>query len=77
MRFELLDSVVLAKDLPELGLCEGDLGGVVELYEPNGIEVEFVRASGETQALVTLTSADVRPVAEGDLPSVRQVERSV
>ncbi len=76
MRFELLDAVVLAKDLPELGLCEGDLGAVVELYEPDGIEVEFVRASGETQALVTLTTAEVRPVAESDLLSVRPVKRS-
>ena len=76
MKFELLDAVVLAKDLPELGLREGDLGAVVELYEPDGIEVEFVRASGETQALVTLTTADVRPVAEGDLLSVRPVKRS-
>lgn len=67
MKFELLDSVVLAKDLPEHELCEGDLGAVVELYEPDGIEVEFVRASGATQGLVTLTAADVRPVAEGDL----------
>lgn len=76
MKFELLDAVVLAKDLPDLGLREGDLGAVVELYEPDGIEVEFVRASGETQALVTLTTADVRAVADGDLLSVRPVKRS-
>lgn len=76
MSFELLDSVVLAEDLPEFGLREDDLGAIVEPYEPDAIEAEFVRASGETEALVTLTTADVRPVAEGDSLSVRPVKRS-
>jgi Domain of unknown function (DUF4926) len=71
MRFAVLDSVVLARDLPELGLRAGDLGAVVEVYAPDGIEVEFVRASGHTKALLTLTAADVRPVAESDLLAVR------
>ena len=48
------------RDLPEHGLRRGDLGAVVEVYAPEGIEVEFVRASGRTQALVELTLADVR-----------------
>jgi len=33
--------------------------------------VEFVAASGRTQALVTLGPADVRAVADDDLVSVR------
>src|SRR5436190_1264796 len=45
MRHQLLDTVVLNRDLPKHGLCRGDLGAVVELYEPDGLEVEFVRAS--------------------------------
>lgn len=32
MTFELLDSVVLVRDLPEHGLKSGDLGAVVEVY---------------------------------------------
>ena len=62
MRYEELDEVVLNKDLPEHGLRQGDLGSVVMVYEPDGIEVEFVRVSGQTQALVTLRLDDVRPV---------------
>jgi len=76
MNYKLLDSVVLERDLPEHGLRKGDLGAVVELYEPNALEVEFVRASGKTQALVTLGVSDVRHVAEEDLVSIRQVKRS-
>jgi hypothetical protein len=59
VRYEELDEVVLNKDLPEHGLSKGDLGVVVQVYEPDGIEVEFVRVSGATQALVTLRADDV------------------
>jgi hypothetical protein len=56
----LLDIVVLARDLPVHGVRRGDLGAV-----------EFVAASGRTQALVTLTPADMRAVADDDLVAVR------
>jgi hypothetical protein len=44
---------------------------VVEVYSDNGVEVEFVRASGQTKALVTLKTADLRAVAGSDILSVR------
>ena len=62
----------LDRDLPDQGRCKGDLGAVVEVYEPDGLEVEFVIASGRTAALVTLNARDVRPVADDDLVSVRR-----
>jgi hypothetical protein len=71
MRFALLDTVVLARDLSEHDLRAGDLGAVVELYEPNGLEVEFVRPSGQTRALVTLTLSDLRAISERDVLAVR------
>ena len=76
MKFRRLDVVVLERDLPVHGLKKGDLGAVVELYEPDGLEVEFVTASGRTEALVTLTALDVRPVVENDLVAVRPYLRS-
>lgn len=76
MRYRVLDTVVLDKDLPEHGLRKGDLGAVVEVYEPDGLEVEFVTASGRTEALMTLAARDVRPVADNDLVSVRPYRRS-
>jgi hypothetical protein len=66
-----LDVVVLTRDLPEHGLLRGDLGTVVEQYGPEAIGVEFVAASGRTQALVTLRLEDLRPVADDDLVAVR------
>ena len=62
---------VLMRDLPEHGLRAGDLGAVVELYGTDGVEVEFVRASGQTKALVTLKATDARSVGDGDMLAVR------
>jgi hypothetical protein len=40
---------------------------LVDIHAPDGLEVEFVLASGKTQALVSLHKADVRAVGDGDL----------
>jgi hypothetical protein len=48
-------------------------GAVVQIYEPDGLEIEFVTASGKTQTLVTLNVNDVRPVQDSDLIAVRSV----
>jgi hypothetical protein len=74
MKIELLETVVLRRDLPEHGLQQGDLGTVVELYEPDGLEVEFVTASGKTQAVVTLRVQDVRKVEPTDMVTVRRLQ---
>jgi hypothetical protein len=76
MNYKPLDVVVLDKELATLGLKRGDLGTVVDVYEPDGVEVEFVTASGRTEALVTLNFADVRPVVDTDLIAVRPFKRS-
>jgi hypothetical protein len=76
MTYKALDTIVLDRDLPEHGLLRGDLGAVVKVYERDELEVEFVTASGKTAALLTLTTGDVRPIADDDLVSVRTCHRS-
>lgn len=71
MTFELLDTVVLSHDLPEHGLRAGDLGAIVESYGKTSFEVEFVRPSGHTQALVSLTDKDLRALDANDVFAVR------
>jgi len=66
-----LDVVVLEHDIPAHGLRRGDLGAVVEVYGQDAVAVEFVAASGRTQALVTLAPSDVRAVSDNDLVAVR------
>ena len=73
---QLLDVVVLERDVPAQGLCRGDLGAVVEVYGPDEVAVEFVAASGRTQALVTLTPRDIRAVSDSDLVSVRSTSEA-
>jgi len=76
MTYRLLDTLVLDRDWPDYGLRKGDLGAVVEVYEPDGLEVEFVTASGRTAAVLTLETQGVRPVADDELVSVRPRYRS-
>jgi hypothetical protein len=64
MKFKLLETVVLNRDLAEHKLKKGDLGAIVHVYEPDSLDVEFVSAAGITQALVTLKDTDVRAVSE-------------
>jgi hypothetical protein len=50
---------------------------VVELYDDDdGLEVEFVAASGRTQAVLTLQISDVRAVDDGDLLAVRPLRKA-
>ena len=69
---QILDVVVLERDIPAEGLRRGDLGAV-DIFAPDAIAVGFVAASGRTQALVTLRAADVRGVNDADLLAVRPV----
>ena len=74
MSIHELDTVVLERDFREFGLRCGDVGAVVHVYGPDAIEVEFVRLSGQTQALVQLGIDDVRPVRDADLLTVRTAD---
>jgi hypothetical protein len=69
-----LDTVVLADDLPEYGLKRGDIGAVVLVHpESRGYEVEFVALDGETVALLTLLSTQVRAVSRREIAHARTV----
>ena len=66
------DTVALTRDLSEHGLVGGDVGAVVFCYSGGqAYEVEFVAANGETLAVLTLTPADVRPLAGREILHVR------
>lgn len=56
---KLLDVVALLQDLPELGLHRGNVGTIVEEYEPNVFEVEFSDTTGKAYAIETLNSSQL------------------
>ncbi|MBK4729623.1 DUF4926 domain-containing protein [Oxynema sp. CENA135] len=51
---KILDVVALNTDLPEQNLYKGQVGTIVEVYEPNVFEVEFVDLEGKTYGVETL-----------------------
>ena len=56
---KLLDVVALIDDLPELGLFRGQVGTIVEVYEPEVFEVEFSDVSGRAYAIETLGASQL------------------
>ena len=68
------ERVVLVTTLPTEGLEAGDVGTIVHVYrDGQAYEVEFVRADGRTVALVTLPSADIRPMMGDEILHVRRL----
>ena len=69
------DCVVLTSDLPEENLEAGDVGTVVHIHDGGaGYEVEFMTLTGETVAIVTLKSGQVRPLNRRDLAHTRELQ---
>jgi hypothetical protein len=56
---KLLDVVALTEDLPELGLYRGQVGTIVEEYEPGVFEVEFSDLTGKAYAIETLNASQL------------------
>lgn len=68
------DTVVLVRDLPVLGLEQGDVGAVVHIYgDQVAVEVEFVSGAGMTIGVETLELKDVRPLARDEILHVRVI----
>jgi len=67
-----LDEVILDCDLPGHRLTRGDLGTVVLVHnQGEGYEVEFMTLDGDTVAVVTLESAQVRPIGRDEIAHAR------
>jgi Domain of unknown function (DUF4926) len=73
--FTRYQEVVLLRDIPEEGLCAGDVGTIVERHNVPGREpgysVEFFDMLGNTVAVVTLPASALRAPARVDRPAVR------
>ena len=69
------EMVVLTCDLPEHGLKEGDLGTVVYVHKEAGYMVEFMTLDGETVAVATLETHQVRPVGRQQMHHARAMEK--
>ena len=73
--FELFDLVALQRDVEEKNLRAGDVGTVVELLNGPVVVVEFVEASGDTRAVMTVEEADLIKVEPNEMLAVRSAIR--
>jgi hypothetical protein len=68
------DCIVLTQNLPEEGLRAGDVGTVVHIYQDGAAyEVEFVTLTGQTVAVATVLSSQLRPVGRQDIAHAREM----
>lgn len=72
---KLLDVVALLEDVPNCQLYRGQVGTIVEVYEPTVFEVEFSDLNGRAYAIETLTENQLmvlyhHPIQEKQLVSV-------
>lgn len=73
-QLQLLNTVIVTVDLSDEEVLSGDIGTIVEVYSIPypAYEVEFVNPNGTTRALLTLSSAQIRPLLENDVLTTRQ-----
>ncbi|MDP8239702.1 MAG: DUF4926 domain-containing protein [Candidatus Hatepunaea meridiana] len=69
---EEFDLVVLTKDIPKAKLKSGDVGTIVMVYNDGaGYEVEFITLDGETLAVETLSSSQIRSIGHREMSHTR------
>ena len=69
------DRVVLKSDVPAERLKAGDVGTVVHIYRDGlAYEVEFTALNGDTVAVATVETAQVRPVREREITHARELQ---
>lgn len=75
MKIKEHDCVVLTADLPEEKLKAGDVGTIVHIHKDGAAyEVEFMTLDGQTVAVVTANSSQLRPVSSRDLSHARELQ---
>jgi len=68
------DRVVLTAPVPEERLEVGDVGTVVHAYQDGkAFEVEFTTLDGQTAAVATVESSQVRPVSRREITHAREL----
>lgn len=69
------DRIVLKSDITAEGLKAGDVGTVVHIYRDGlAYEVEFTTLDGDTAAVVTVESSQVRAVHKREITHARELQ---
>lgn len=78
MKYDLYTEVSLDQDLPEHGLCRGDICTIVDYYSgsletPSGYTVEFSTSSGEVIKVVTLEETKLKTLSQNSILAGREL----
>ena len=77
MRFDLYINAALARDIPEHGLCRGDVVKIVD-YHPssngeNGYSIEVFSALGDTIAVTAVPESALESLHKNEVLSLRKL----
>ena len=77
MTFELYTDAVLTRDVPEDGLCRGDVVKLVDHHPvpggEDGYSIEVFNALGDTIAVTSVPESALEPLMENEVFSVRRL----
>ena len=77
MRFDLYTDAALSRDVPEHGLCRGDVVKIADHHpSPNGesgYSIEVFNALGDTIAVTAVPESALESLHKNEIPSVRQI----
>jgi hypothetical protein len=70
------DKIVLTTDLLPFNLKKGDVGTVIAISQNGrmGYEVEFMTLYGDTVAIVSLETEQVRPIGQREIAHARMID---
>ena len=73
--WQVLEKVVLKKDIPKRGLKKGDVATIVEHHPvsdgEDGYSLELFNALGDTIAVITVPESSIEPLTEDEIFSIR------
>jgi hypothetical protein len=77
MTFELYTDAVLTRDLPDHGLCRGDVVKLIDHHPvpggEDGYSIEVFNAVGDTIAVTAIPESALEPLREDEILSVRRL----
>ena len=82
MKPELYREIALVRNIPEEGLCIGDVATLID-YVPHpsggeeGAVLEVFNAVGESIAVVTVPLSYIAPLQSNQIPAVRSLSRAM
>jgi hypothetical protein len=77
LAFKLFGLVILKEDQPDHQLKRGAIGTIVEVFNHEAYEVDFIDSEGQTLALVTLTPQQLWPLTSAQCASIDAITQTL